>query len=167
MAITYTVISTVTVGSGGASSIDFNSIPSSYTDLLIKTSLRSNSSAGTGLNIGFNGSTSSFTNKAIQGNGASASSFGTYNRFAGQVNMSTDTTNSFSSNEIYIPNYTNSINKSYFSDGTNETNSATAYMSIIAGLWSDTTAITSISLTSMNGTFVQYSSATLYGIKKD
>ena len=38
---TYTLISSVTVGAGGASSIDFTSIPSTYTDLLVKISARS------------------------------------------------------------------------------------------------------------------------------
>lgn len=165
MPATYNAIATVTVGSGGASTMDFSSIPSTYTDLLIKVSARSNSSSGTGLNIGFNGSTSSFSNISLQGNGASSSSYGTFNRMSGQVNMSTDTTNSFSSNEIYIPSYNSSVNKTYSADGINETNSTTAYMNITAGLWSNTAAITSISLASMNGNFVQYSTATLYGIK--
>ena len=40
MADTYTLISSVTVGAGGASSIDFTSIPATYTDLLVKFSLR-------------------------------------------------------------------------------------------------------------------------------
>jgi hypothetical protein len=45
MADTYTLISSVTVGAGGASSIDFTSIPATYTDLLIKVSARGASGA--------------------------------------------------------------------------------------------------------------------------
>lgn len=161
---TYIAIATTTVGAGGASSIDFNSIPATYTDLLIKLSARSNSSAGTGLNISFNGSTASFTNKSVQGNGSTASSFADYNRMAGQVAMSTDTTSVFSNVEIYIPYYNSSLNKSYSADGAESTNSSSAYVSYNAGLWSNTSAITSLSLTSMNGNFVQYTTATLYGI---
>ena len=41
MANTYTLISSVTVGSGGASSIDFTSIPATYTDLCLVWSGRS------------------------------------------------------------------------------------------------------------------------------
>jgi hypothetical protein len=41
MANTYEAIATVTVGSGGATDIEFTSIPGTYTDLLIKSSLRS------------------------------------------------------------------------------------------------------------------------------
>ena len=40
MAVTHNLISTITVGSGGAASIDFTSIPQTYTDLLVKISLR-------------------------------------------------------------------------------------------------------------------------------
>ena len=40
MATTFTKIASVTVGSGGASSIDFTSIPSTYTDLCVKLSTR-------------------------------------------------------------------------------------------------------------------------------
>ena len=36
MANTYVAIATVTVGSGGAASIDFTSIPATYTDLVVK-----------------------------------------------------------------------------------------------------------------------------------
>ena len=41
MANTYELIASSTVGAGGASSIDFNSIPNTYTDLLVKLSGRS------------------------------------------------------------------------------------------------------------------------------
>jgi hypothetical protein len=36
MANTYEAIATVEVGSGGASTIDFTSIPSTYTDLVLR-----------------------------------------------------------------------------------------------------------------------------------
>jgi hypothetical protein len=47
-----------------------------------------------------------------------------------------------------------------------ETNATTAYMYLAAGLWSDTSAITSISVTSNTAaTILEHSSASLYGIK--
>ena len=42
MANTFKKIQTVTVGSGGAASIDFTSIPQTYTDLKIVLSARTN-----------------------------------------------------------------------------------------------------------------------------
>ena len=41
MPVTYKPIATVTVGAGGAASIDFTSIPGTYTDLLVLISARS------------------------------------------------------------------------------------------------------------------------------
>ena len=160
----YNLIATTTVGSGGASSIAFTSIPQTYTDLLVVCSGRTDGS-GNGINISFNGNTSDYSNKTLQGNGSAASSFGTYNRNAGMVTDSNQTASVFGSTLIYVPNYTGSTFKSYSTDGVSEHNSATAYMSFIAGLWSNVSVITSLALSLMAGNFVQYSSASLYGIK--
>jgi hypothetical protein len=160
---TYTLISSVSVGSGGASSMAFTSIPSTYTDLEILISGRT-TGAGNGINITFNSNTTGYTNSAIQGNGGSVGSYGTYNRNAGMLGYSGDTASSFGSTKILIPNYAGSINKSYSADAVSESNATTAYMNLVSGLWSNTSAITSISLAPMDGTLVQYSTAYLYGI---
>jgi hypothetical protein len=160
---TYQLISSVTVGAGGASSMDFTSIPQTYTDLEILVSGRT-TGAGNGINITFNSNTSGYTNAAMQGNGSGVSSYGTYNRNAGMFGYSGDTANSFGSTKIYIPNYAGSRNKTYSADAVSENNATTAYMNIVNGLWSNTSAITSISLAPMDGTLVQYSTAYLYGI---
>jgi hypothetical protein len=163
MPSTYTLISSVTVGSGGASGIDFTSIPQTYTDLEILVSGRT-TGAGNGINITFNSNTSNYTNAAMQGNGSGVSSYGTYNRNAGMFGYSGDTANNFGSTKIYILNYTSSRNKTYSADAISETRGVTAYMNLVNGLWSNTSAITSISLTPMDGTLLQYSTAYLYGI---
>ena len=163
MANTYQLISSVTVGSGGAASIAFTSIPATYTDLEILVSGRTTGS-GNGINITFNSNTSNYSNAAMQGNGASESSYGTYNRNAGMLGYSGDTANSFGSTKIYILNYAGSKYKTYSADAVSENNGTTAYMNIVNGLWSDTSAITSISLAPMDGTLIQYSTAYLYGI---
>jgi hypothetical protein len=160
---TYTLISSVTVGSGGASSMDFTSIPQTFTDLEILVSGRT-TGAGNGINITFNSNTSGYTNTAVQGNGSNISFYGTYNRNAGMFGYSADTAGSFGSTKIYITNYTNSINKSYLADAVSESNATTAYMNMVSGLWSNTSAITSISLAPMDGTLIQHSTAYLYGI---
>jgi hypothetical protein len=160
---TYKFIGSVTVGSGGASSMDFTSIPQTYTDLEILVAGRTTGS-GNGINITFNSNTSNYTNSALQGSGTTIGSYGTYNRNAGMFGYSGDTANSFGSTKIYILNYTGSNNKSYSADAVSENNGATAYMNLVAGLWSNTSAITSISLAAMDGTIVQHSTAYLYGI---
>ena len=77
------------------------------------------------------------------------------------------TANTFGNFELYIPNYTVSANKPYSSITSLENNTATqAYANAaIAGLWRNTAAITSITMTSdASQSFIQYSSFYLYGI---
>ncbi len=165
MANTYTLISSVTVGSGGAASIDFTSIPATYTDLFVKISARTNRAAPVdGVNISFNGSTSSFTGRYLESDGSSAYS-GTSTRFAASAVGNTATASTFGNSDIYIPNYTSSNNKSFSGDTVTENNATSALADLVAVLWSNTSAITSIALTPLVGTtFDQYSTAYLYGI---
>jgi hypothetical protein len=165
MANTYTLISSVTVGAGGAASMGFTSIPSTYTDLLVKVSARTNRALTVdGVLISFNSSTSNFTNKYLEGDGSSASS-SSLARFAADAPGSTATASTFGNGEIYIPNYAGSNYKSLSSDSVTENNATGALTDLLANLWSDTAAITSITLTSGFGTsFDQYSTAYLYGI---
>lgn len=158
-------IQTVTVGSGGASSIDFTSIPQTYTDLVIVHSLRFNTS-NINLKIEYNGSTSSYTRRQLVGDGSAASSYSGSDGFIGYVNASTYTANAFASGSIYIPNYTSSNYKSASGDTVSENNATTGIQSMTAHLWSNTAAITSIKLSDLSGaaSFVQYSTATLYGV---
>lgn len=172
MAITYKAIATTTVGSGGASSIEFTSIPQIYSDILIKASLRDNrgDSPVTDIAVTFNGSSSGYSMKQIRGDGSSAGSAQSSGAsYIGGLyeNTNTTTSNTFSNTEIYIPNYTLSNYKSLSGDSATETNGTTIYVGGIAGLWSNTSAITSVKLAPAVGTlsYVQYSTATLYGIK--
>ena len=165
MANTYTLISSVTVGSGGASSIDFTSIPSTYTDLLVKVSTRYDNANVNYATLSFNGSSANFTYRSLEGSGSAAGSYnGTTGPF-GVTTISTYTANTFSNIEVYIPNYAGSTNKSYSSDAVSENNATTAYADLIAGLWTQTTAINRVTLNATTGNFVQYSTAYLYGIK--
>jgi hypothetical protein len=162
---TFTLIESVTVGSGGAASIDFTSIPATYTDLVLKISARD-----TGDNqakIQFNlGSPTGYTNRVLEGDGAttysnSASGSASINGYT--VNFGGRTANTFGNADIYIPSYAGSSNKSFSSDGVEENNATTAYAKMFAGLWSNTTAITSVKLIATT-LFVEHSTAYLYGV---
>lgn len=159
-------IASTTVGSGGASTISFSSIPSTYTDLVLVTSTRSNVGGyGTDMNISINGS-STATGRRIYGYGSGTTS-DTQSNVSGLVVGGTATANVFSSNYLYFPNYAGSANKSYVLDAVSENNSASVYLvEISANYWANTAAITSISIADATGaTLQQYSTATLYGIK--
>lgn len=164
MPANYTLIEKITVGAAGASSVTFSGIPQTgYTDLVIKASARCAGSA-TAFFITFNGSSANLSGIYLTGTGASAVS-GPINPF-GRTNYSGTTASTFSNNDIYIPNYTSSNFKSFSVDGVQEDNTTTAYSSLVAGLWSNTAAITSITLAPSSDTLVQYSTFYLYGVAK-
>ena len=167
MANTFKKIQTVTVGSGGAANIEFTSIPQTYTDLKIVVSARSTYSALTDtLFVKPNGLTTNGSSKWIIGDGlnAGASSSAAFN-YVREINGNTATASTFASVEIYVPNYTSSNYKSFSSEGVTENNAGVGVRTgITAGLWSSTAAITSITLTATGGDFVQYTTATLYGV---
>jgi hypothetical protein len=168
MANTYVKIgSTVTVGSGGAATIDFTSIPATYTDLLIKLSSRSSDiGSSTGVVMQFNGSSASLTYKLLEGSGSAAASYSGSTGRIGVTDATGSTASTFGNLEAYIPNYAGSTNKSSSIDSVQENNASTAYADLSANLWSNTAAITSISLSLQAGNFAQYSTASLYGILK-
>lgn len=166
MANTFELIKSTTVGSGGAATIDFSSIPSTFTDLVFKLSLRdSYSGVASSDLISFNGSTANITSRMIQGSGSATSSSTTPARFAGNNVSATATASVFANVEIYIPNYAGSTYKSFLVDSVTENNATEAYANFIAGLWSSTSAINQVTFTPTSGTFAQYSTAYLYGVK--
>lgn len=165
MATTFTKIASVTLSTTTAS-IDFSSIPATYTDLCLKFSNRTNNT-GTGnpFAMALNGSSSNFTRRILYGDGSTAASASASNNNFLWVNGSTETANTFANVEIYIPNYAGSNYKSISNDGVMENNATSAYAGFTASLWSQTAAINQITLTPSVGSWVQYTTATLYGIK--
>ena len=150
-----------------AASVTFSNIPQSgYTDLKIVASPRGTVSIGSaGLNIQFNGLTTNLSWRRLLGNGSAASSASsTGGARIAELEGSDATANTFGNYEVYIPNYTSSNFKSFSSDAVNETNATTEYMGLYAGLWSATSAITSITLVPSSGSLAQYSTFSLYGI---
>lgn len=176
MAKSFELISTVTVGAGGASSIDFTSIPGTYTDLFVNFSLRTTLSGGPyhfdDCAVRFNGDTGSNYNRLVlrarEGSvGSGATLSGTFVALY-EASANDATSNSFGNGRMYINNYTGSNHKAVNIDGGSETNNTTlVQVGYVAGTWKSASAITSIKLYSQNAAnFVQYSSASLYGIKK-
>lgn len=170
MATTYTLIASAAVGASGATTFSFTSIPSTYTDLVIKVSLRDTASAAYwGFNIYFNNSTATnYSCRRLYGSGSGTAS----DSFSSQTTLipyaatgGSATASTFANTEIYIPNYTSSNAKSVSVDGVSENNATSAVAGLTAGLWSLTNAITQIDITA-SGTFAQYSTASLYGISK-
>ena len=164
-------IAAVEVGSAGTSSIDFTSIPQGYTDLKLVISGRTAAAQGVA-QISFNGLTTNLSSRILYSIGSGTPGSASYASVirAGYIVGTDYTASTFANNEIYIPNYTGSTNKSISIDSVTETNATEAYSALNAGLWAASSAITSIALTVLNNgtgaasTFTQYTTATLYGI---
>jgi hypothetical protein len=170
MAANYVLLDKITVGSGGAASVTFSSIPQTYTDLVLLYSARS-ATSGAGwddVNVGFNGQSAntSVTIRNLYGYGSTIGSNSFNGGSFGTIPKSANTASTFSTESIYIPNYRSSNFKSWSADTASLNNtSADSIVSFPAGLWSNTAAITSITLSLASGTnIVQYSNFYLYGV---
>jgi hypothetical protein len=173
MPSTYTLIKGETLTSSAAS-YTFSAIPSTFTDLVVRVSSRSDYAGNADYaNLTINSDTSSiYSNTALRGNGTAAASYNEANvspstaNYNTRQNADTSTSNTFSSLEIYIPSYTASQNKAFSQFGAQENNNTTAELWPIASLYRSTTAISSLKLQPIFGTnFLSGSSFYLYGVK--
>ena len=169
---TMTLISSQTLG-GTTASVTFSSIPSTYNDLKLVYSARTDATPNVySYNyVTFNNDTTTkYSATVLQGNGGSASSSRETNATdSGNndpvINSSGGLANTFSTSEIYIPNYNSTGTKPFTLFSAQEANSSTAYMTFEAEQYRGTSGISSIKLTPSLANFVQYSDFYLYGIK--
>jgi hypothetical protein len=158
----YQLIEHITVGSGGAASIEFTGIPQDGVDLVMMLSLRS---SNTNVGIKFNGISTGFSSKRLSGSGSSASANSRTDNFIQDLaNFTGMTANTFASTSYYISNYSGATAKSFSVDAVQEQNTTAAYQVIAAALWNNTAAITSIEIVE---SFVEYSTASIYKITAD
>jgi len=165
--MSYELIETVEVGSGGAASIEFTSIPQDGTDLVLKYSLRTDTSPSLYdiAIISFNSSSANFTIIELEGTGLSVFSRSQSAGRGGDISGAGTTANTFSSGQIYVSNYASSNAKSFSVDMVTENNGTDGKQMLIAGSWDDTSAISSVSFASNDSAdFVTGSSISLYKI---
>jgi hypothetical protein len=164
------LIQTVTVGSGGASSISFTSIPQDGTDLLLLFSAATNFATSPGADyakIRFNGDTgANYNQRILYGDGSTAASFANSNTTASRTPWFDITgAGAFGNVSLYISNYTSGVAKSLSYDGVAENNATTGYQALHAANWTGTAAITQITASPEQGTlFDQHSIFSLYKI---
>ena len=165
----YASIATQTVGSGGASSITFSSIPSTYTHLQIRIFGKGNNAAiYESVGMEFNGDTgSNYTLHWLTGDGSAASSLGLTPRSeirAAYIGGASGSNTGGGVVDILDYTNTNKYKTSRSLSGTDANGSG--YVYFISGLWMSTSAISSIYLYPIFGSsFSQYSSFALYGVK--
>jgi hypothetical protein len=170
----YESIATVTVGSGGAATISFTSIPATYTHLQVRGIVRNDAGGGNtqNLNMTINNDTSSaYSLHQLDADGSSTSAYGeNVNRSncaqVMQLTTSTAGANIFGTGIIDILDYTNTNkNRTVRSLRGQDQNNTSGSLSFKSYLYTSTTAISRLDFISNGGNLVQYSQLALYGIK--
>ena len=167
----YESIETIVVGSGGADSVTFSSIPTTYKHLQLRYIARtSRSEADDGFSIQLNGDTgTNYRYHYLAGSGSSASAYseGSMTGYAvPYVSAGTAPTNAFGVGICDLLDYrsTNKYKVARIIGG--EDGNGGGWVALNSGLWLNTAAVTSIKCqTNTLGYFVQYSHFALYGIK--
>jgi hypothetical protein len=175
---TYESIATVTVGSGGSSSIEFTSIPADYTHLQIRGIARSTNGSVNGIStyVRFNSDTGSNYSyhglTTYQGASSAIDVFGAANStFAldGAMPNSGLLSNMFNATVIDVLDYANTnkykTTRSLSGYDFNGATTGYSYLGLYSSNWRSTSAVSTITLLGASDNFAQYSQFALYGIK--
>ena len=159
-------IATVTVGAGGAANIEFTSIPGTYQHLQVRFMIVASSTSAIAYRVQFNGDTASnYYTHRLRGNGASVSAEGA-GRSDLPVGESTGSTSNARVCVLDILDYANTSKNTVIRTLYGVDNNGSGIVGIYSGLWSDTSAITSMKFTNSNASnFAEHTTAALYGIK--
>jgi len=163
----YESIATVTVGAGGAGSVSFSSIPTTYQHLQIRWIARGSALAG--LFWTFNSDTgANYARQRISADGTSASTSG----LASQNNIYTvaswgipNGASIFAGGVYDLLDYDDTNKYKTLRGLAGQDSNGSGGVELVSGLWMNTAAVNAITVTPNTGTFQQYSQFALYGIK--
>jgi hypothetical protein len=167
-------IATVTVGSGGASSVTFSGIPGTYQHLQIRAISKDAGDFASYYNLRarFNSdSGSNYARHSVGGSGSAAFAYGFSSldstAVGDAINSSTGQTSCFTANVIDILDYAStSKTKTVRSFSGSEWNGTSGGVRVNSGLWNSTSVITSITMFSdSNANLVQHCTFALYGLR--
>ena len=165
----YDSIATTTVGAGGASSVTFSSIPSTYTHLQIRGINKT--TAGTGnewLTFQVNGATTNIVARhTLLGDGATASAEADTSTQATwfAFGSADSTASAFGVVVMDVLDYANTNKNKTFRTLSGWDKNGSGYVALNSNLWNSTSAITSLTIIPRTNSFAQYTSFALYGIK--
>lgn len=167
----YDSLATVTVPSGGLSSITFAGIPTGYKHLQIRGIARTTrASDQDALIMQLNSDTgSNYSRHQLNGDGTSATADAGTSTTGMQINRfaaSTATANTFGTMVSDVLDYTDTNKYTTVRTLGGYDNNGSGLITLNSGSWRNTAAVTTITLTSLNGAnFAQYSSFALFGVK--
>jgi hypothetical protein len=171
----YESIATVTVGSGGQSSVSFTSIPSTYKHLQVRlfTSTNRGTFALDEMYVNFNSDTgANYSVHNLEGSGSPGATGTANTTFATSGTIpSSAAPNVFGATVLDILDYadTSKYKTTRSLNGFDLNGTVSGYggfSQLVSSNWRNTNAITSMTFTMLRGSaFIQYSSFALYGIK--
>jgi hypothetical protein len=167
----YESIATVSVGSGGSSSISFTSIPSTYQHLQVRLIAKDSRGVGnlSNLYMTFNSDTgANYATHQIYGDGGgagAAASTSTTSMFFGYCASGTTIANMFGATVTDVLDYANTSKYKTIRSLTGGDNNGSGVVALTSGVWMNTGAISTITITPLVANLTQYSSFALYGIK--
>lgn len=169
MAATYEPIASITLGAT-ATSVAFSSIPQTYTDLVIVSTIRISGTGGEGASIQFNGDTATnyswtrlFANTSVTSDRASNTSTPLFGYYPGN-----DSTSGLFGNSIaQINNYSNTTtNKTMLQRWNNNQTGGVPHVGLNVVLYRSTNAISSMLITAgASKNFIAGCTFNIYGIK--
>ena len=161
-------IATATVDSGGASSITFSSIPSTYTHLQLRCLGMNNGNYWMQFQANGVTSSSNYTGHRLQGDGSSitADYLGVYSTSFMYGSLSPASSIGGNACIVDILDYTNTSKYKTFRFLGGDDKNGGGYVGLISGLFLSTSAISSLTIyLSSSASFQQYSQFALYGVK--
>jgi hypothetical protein len=163
-------IATVTVGSGGASSIEFTSIDQSYQHLQVRGMIMNLSGPGSNQWPWYrlNGDTSTnYACHSLHGNGSGVSTPGQAPSFSGiyQQGQTYESTTAPFAIVSDILDYSSTTKNTVVRTLAGQDLNGSGSVTIASGLWLNTAAVTTINFSYASYTIGQYSTLALYGIK--
>jgi hypothetical protein len=161
-------IATVSVGSGGQSSISFTSIPTNYKHLQLRMLLKADATTNGTPTLVYNSDTSSvYTYHHLKGDGSSATAYSPGANYGGTWFINGGQNSSgFGAYITDILDYTSTVkNKVIRTLGGFDNNGSGSIFLVSQAYQNTNTPITSLILTMQSGNVSQYSHVALYGIK--
>ena len=157
----YESIQTYTIGAGGSTGITFSAIPSTYKHLQIRF-FGISSASSPDVNLTYNGDTgANYRIHILRGFGATTPQAESYAASA----ITNFVSGGFAAGVTDILDYTNTSKNKVARTLVGYDLNGSGAVGLWSHLWTNTAAVTSISLTPSTGNFNQYSSFALYGIK--
>lgn len=165
--MTMKLISSITIGVGGASSVTFSSIPQDGSSLVLRSFARSTRAEFFDEIIARpNGTTGG--NSTIVASTGVAQAATTHSFMAvGYATAGSSEVATWGSSVATIPSYTNSLAKVAAANGAAENNNTTARVGFFGARSTETAPITSLTLLANGGSFVEGSMFSLYMVIAD